>query len=290
MRKQILVSLVLAVGFGCAATSSGAKTEHSVTLPRKVHFVGEKGTVVEADAGSYRLVDEGDARLRLVPAEGETLILPTVVTRHGKPEEKSSRAVSESVKKDLHRVALLLPGGVAFEAWGTYSGVRLRGDETLLSGGPRPGAEMLNPLTPRNKLVTVSSFSFVSISGSLFYNGIYLMVGGNTGTTQYAVAPVDLPHGAKLERLILVAHDIDLYNDLTCSLMRAAAAGTDLSARQRHRFVSVSSSGAPGHLVAATNMDHLVDRGKYFYYVLAEIVDTADTDLAQVRVEYSMPQ
>jgi hypothetical protein len=109
-----------------AAAVSGAP---AITLEKTVHFTAPDGSDVQVPAGAYRVEQAGDKQLRLLPTTGQP---PVDLQATAIPHEESlssplAAAVLEEGQDDQVHLVLVLPGGQALDATGSFSGTRTRG-------------------------------------------------------------------------------------------------------------------------------------------------------------------
>jgi len=106
-----------------------AEALDTVSLDRPVFFESPTGKTAIAQAGIYRVEPAEGAGLRLIPAKGsqrDVLILQALAVKHA-DAIATPMALSVPETEDSLHVVLLLPGGKALEAVGTYSAVHTRG-------------------------------------------------------------------------------------------------------------------------------------------------------------------
>lgn len=121
-----VVMTVFAVGVQVSVTLSGPPDSTSITIEKPVHFSAADGSDVVALAGTYRVEQMTDKNLRLIPLEGkESFVVEAQATTHDE-SITSPIALSIHQQEDEHHVVLLRPDGNAFDASGTYSGVKTR--------------------------------------------------------------------------------------------------------------------------------------------------------------------
>lgn len=132
----------------------GAAT--GIQLEKAIHFSAPEGSDLVAAPGRYQLEPTVDAQLRLVP-EGEQvpLVIAAAITNLDL-EVSAPIALAVPAGEDVQHVILLLPGGMALDGIGSYSGVKARGPITAL-GGPA----MKDPLSA--KLAQIPSSGLTAI-------------------------------------------------------------------------------------------------------------------------------
>ena len=102
-----------------------------VTLEKLAYFLTPEGENVQLQPGSYQL-DPLPDRLQVSPTDKKTPSLELAITldTHDqnlpKPMAVSVPGLPGSDSSDRHVLALFLPGGLVYEAAGTYSGIRSR--------------------------------------------------------------------------------------------------------------------------------------------------------------------
>lgn len=113
-----------------AHVSAGAQTYGvPVELPKAVYFPTVDGKFEKVEAGNYLLQRE-EASLRIVPVGGSGGLLLTAEYMTHSQNIAGPVGLSIPGKDDLpdiHTIIMLLPGGDALQAYGTYSGIMPRG-------------------------------------------------------------------------------------------------------------------------------------------------------------------
>lgn len=128
-RMLVMGAAMLLFATACATMKDTPSRFTTVTLEKPVHFSAPDGADVLAASGRYQVDSIEDAKLRLIPvdaASGQPLTVAAMALPHEQPLE-SHVALSVPSGEDEHHVVLLLPGGKALDAAGTYSGIRPRG-------------------------------------------------------------------------------------------------------------------------------------------------------------------
>lgn len=158
MRLRPCFALVagLCLLMGACATVPEAPTPPLVSLDRAVHFMTPEGGEVVTGQGTYRVEPAEGSQLRLSPEEASqnkpTLLIEALTTSFDL-EVPAPVALSIVWQEDEHHLILLHPGKTAFEAVGSYSGVRPRSGTVYLT------QESRYTTTIRNLLQTKQSSS-----------------------------------------------------------------------------------------------------------------------------------
>lgn len=184
----------------------------SVPLTQAVHFSSPDGSDAVASPGAYRVEQTGPTVLKLIPGEEgnqHTITVQAMRTEHEAPLS-GPLALSIPYTEDEHHVVLLMPGGEALDAVGTYSGVRSRAaflpvpaqtlppyfklslsltlnPNSIMGGAPVTGIVSLQPSAPGNGVIVglSSNSGFASVPAGLIIRG-----GQAQGTFPIQTAPV----------------------------------------------------------------------------------------------------
>jgi hypothetical protein len=132
-------TLTLIFGFAGAATAqqvdeqvdpvqdeaAPALLPSEVVIPRSAHFSAPDGTDVQVPAGIYVVELAPDAELRLVPRDGDPIVVNAEQTEH-EEQLDGAFALSEEAGENEFHIVLLLPGAIAHDAVASYSGIVTR--------------------------------------------------------------------------------------------------------------------------------------------------------------------
>jgi len=103
----------------------------SIKLEKQVYFMSPDEEDLVVPPGYYTVEAASDG-LQLIggltPEQAGEAFLLQVRTRPSGEQVEEPRAVSTAIGKDAHYLALLLPTGQILESFGSYSGVRSRGE------------------------------------------------------------------------------------------------------------------------------------------------------------------
>lgn len=137
--QKVVLTLILAVGIaGCAAQHSGNTAESAgsasarasdfitIALDRPTHFTAADGGPLLAPAGQY-VVEPVDESHLLLTSEHSTapLVIAAALQTHD-IDIPIPFVLAFSEKEDEPHVVLLLPGGRALDAVGSFSGIQSR--------------------------------------------------------------------------------------------------------------------------------------------------------------------
>jgi len=104
---------------------------NTVTLEKLAYFLTPEGDNVQLQPGSYQLDPLADS-LQVSPTDKKTASLELAITMDtheqdlSEPMAVSVPGLPETDSSDRHVLALFMPGGLVYEAEGTYSGIRSR--------------------------------------------------------------------------------------------------------------------------------------------------------------------
>ncbi len=163
-----------------------------ITLEKAVYFPASDGETVQIQPGSYEIAPLPDG-LEVIPTDGQppiqlTITLDTHDRDLPEPVAVSVPGMPEGDSSDRHVLALFLPGGLAYEAEGTYSGIRSRGDD--------PQSLITDPM----KIYLEKPVHFLNPNG----DGLEVQQG--TYTVERAGQGIRLMTAEKEEDLLLEAH------------------------------------------------------------------------------------
>jgi len=99
-----------------------------IDLPRSIHFTAPDGGDVQLPPASYHIEQAGESSLRLVKDGAPPIEIQATRIPHDESISAPLRlaVMEEGQDEELH-LLLLLPGGQALDATGSYSGMRSRG-------------------------------------------------------------------------------------------------------------------------------------------------------------------
>ena len=119
----------------------------TIALDREAYFVGTNGKSTAVEAGTYQIEVIELTALRLVHQKGGgSVTIRATPTRHEDLVE-SAIALSVSDPEDRVHVVMLLPGGKALDAAGSYQMIRSRGIAPLVLSPERLHEAVLEKLT-----------------------------------------------------------------------------------------------------------------------------------------------
>ena len=137
--QKVVLTLILAVGIaGCAAQHSGntAESEGSaiaqasdfitIALDKPAYFSTIEGGTLLAPAGQYVVEPVDESHLRLTSEHSTAPLVIAAVLQTHDIDIPTPFVLAFSQKEDEPHVVLLLPGGHALDAVGTFSGVQSR--------------------------------------------------------------------------------------------------------------------------------------------------------------------
>ncbi|MEO8325461.1 MAG: hypothetical protein ABI618_06410, partial [Nitrospirota bacterium] len=185
----LLFSAVLSSLF--PALASATIENQTVTLEKPAYFSTLEGENIQLQPGAYLFEPMPDS-LKVSPQDGKSPIqLAITLDTHDQdllePVAISVPGIPEADSSDRHVLALLLPGGLAYEAEGTYSGIRSRAVD--------PQSLITDPM----KIFLEKPVHFLSPDG----NGLEVQPG--TYTVENAGAGIRLTTPDKEEGLLLEA-------------------------------------------------------------------------------------
>ncbi len=134
--SQNFLSLVLAGVLFSPLPSAYAEesvNHQIVTLEKPAYFLTPEGENIQIQPGSYQLDPLADS-LQVSSSDGKTAPLEVAITMDtheqdlAEPAAVSVSGSPEDDSSDRHILALYMPGGLVYEAEGTYSGIHPRGD------------------------------------------------------------------------------------------------------------------------------------------------------------------
>jgi hypothetical protein len=124
-RPLFLLSLLIVCNSLSIAPAQQTPLPPSVTLDRSIHLLTPTGDDVIVEPGTYE-VEAAAPWLKLIPGERrDAVLVQSQPTKHDETIE-TPVALSIAIAEDQHHLVLLLPGGRALDAVGSYSGVRSR--------------------------------------------------------------------------------------------------------------------------------------------------------------------
>lgn len=164
----------------------------TITLEKRAYFLAPDGENIRLQPGSYEIAPLPDG-LEVIPTDGQPPIqLAITLDTHDRdlpePVAVSVPGMPEGDSSDRHVLALFLPGGLAYEAEGTYSGIRSRGDD--------PQSLITDPM----KIYLEKPVHFLNPNG----DGLEVQQG--TYTVERAGQGIRLMTAEKEEGLLLEAH------------------------------------------------------------------------------------
>ena len=223
----VLASALLSPLVPAHATES--LNNQTVTLEKLAYFLTPDGENVQIQPGSYQLNALPDS-LQVNPSDGITDPVELAITMDtheqelAEPTAASVPGIPESDTSDRHVLALFMPGGLIYEAAGTYSGIRSRDID--------PQSLITDPLN----IYLEQSVHFLTPEGEGLEvpAGIYSVEGAEQG--------IRLVTPEKKEGLILEAHsnkdESELETSVALSLPGNAEEEADL-----HYIVVMAPSG-----------------------------------------------
>jgi len=133
LSKQLL-SVVLAsvlVSPLLPAHANESVNNQTVTLDKLAYFLTPGGDNIQLQPGSYQIDPTADS-LQVSPTDKKTPSFELAITMDtheqdlSEPTAVSVPGLPETDSSDRHILALFMPGGLVYEAAGTYSGIRSR--------------------------------------------------------------------------------------------------------------------------------------------------------------------
>ena len=188
--SMVITASLLLTGTLAHATEATHLT--TITLEKPAYFLAPDGENIQLQPGSYEIAPLPDG-LEVIPTAGQPPIqLAITLDTHDQdlpePVAVSVPGMPEGDSSDRHVLALFLPGGLAYEAEGTYSGIRSRGDD--------PQSLITDPM----KIYLEKPVHFLN------QNGDGLEVQQGTYTVERAGQGIRLMTAGKEEGLLLEAH------------------------------------------------------------------------------------
>ena len=130
--SQVLMTCLTAalVLWSTGAQASKPLNNRTIQLEKPAYFATLSGDQVQIQPGSYEIAPLPDG-LKVIPTGGQppvqlAITLDTHEQDLTEPVAVSVPGIPEGEFSDRHVLALFLPGGLVFEAEGTYSGIRSR--------------------------------------------------------------------------------------------------------------------------------------------------------------------
>ena len=137
--QKVVLTLILAVGIaGCAAQHSGntAESEGSaiaqasdfitIALDKPAYFTAADGETLLAPAGQYMVEPVDESHLRLTSEHSTAPLVITAALQTHDNDIPVPLVLAFSEKEDEPHVVLLLPGGHALDAVGSFTGIQSR--------------------------------------------------------------------------------------------------------------------------------------------------------------------
>lgn len=112
-----------------AVLSSGEYV--NVSLDTSIYFIASDGSDAKAEAGTYRVEQEDEQHLRLIPESDRPPLIVQAISQKHEQEVSGPVALAVPGTEDAHHVVLVLPNGTWLNAVGSPSGVRGRGTELV---------------------------------------------------------------------------------------------------------------------------------------------------------------
>jgi len=176
-----------------AQANDESTNNQTITLEKLAYFLTPQGENVQLQPGSYQ-IDPLEDSLQVSPTDKKTASLELAITMDtheqdlSEPMAVSVPGLSESDSADRHVLALFMPGGLVYEAAGTYSGIRSRDVD--------PQSLITDPMN----IYLEKSVHFLSPDGE----GLKVQPG--TYTVERAEQGIRLVTPEKAEGLLLEAH------------------------------------------------------------------------------------
>jgi hypothetical protein len=127
-RHYFLLWLIVSMVFCVGLTTAKADVGPTITLERPAHFTAPDGSDVQLPATSYRIEQAGESSLRLLKGGTPPIeIQATKIVHDESVMSPTAVAVMEEGQDDTVHLLLVLPGGQALDAAGSFSGARSRG-------------------------------------------------------------------------------------------------------------------------------------------------------------------
>ncbi len=223
-----LIGLAAAIFCYTSAQASDSLNHQTILLEKPVYFTTVIGDEALLQPGNYEILPLADS-LQVNPQDAKSPIqLAITLDTHDQdlrdPVAVSVPGIPEGDSADRHVLALFLPGGLAYEAEGTYSGIRSRAVD--------PQSMITDPM----KIYLEKPVHFVSPDG----NGLEVPTG--TYTVEKAGEGIRLMTPEKEEGLLLEAqqdtNDGALETSVALSLPGDAEEEADL-----HYIVLMAPTG-----------------------------------------------
>jgi hypothetical protein len=112
-----------------------AEALDTITLDRAVHFTTPQATDVVAQAGLYRLKVAAPSAMKFIGLKTKTTAVVDALPISHQTDITEPVALYLKDDQEFPHVVLLLPGGIGFEALGSYDAVRSRDLGSQLTGG-----------------------------------------------------------------------------------------------------------------------------------------------------------
>lgn len=126
-RHSFLLWLIVGMVFCVGLTIAEADVGPTITLDRLVHFTAADGGDVQLPPTSYHIDQAGESSLRLVREGVPSIEIPATRIPHDESvSAPMALAVMEEGQEDQLHLVLVLGGGQALDAIGSFSGVRSR--------------------------------------------------------------------------------------------------------------------------------------------------------------------
>jgi len=142
-QREITLLLVCALGMGACTTDRATPLPHAdpmrhpppVRFDKAVHFPAPDGTDQAVGPGVYTVMPWEEHRLVLFPSTGDpSILIQAQPTEHQEPVTESvALAVPEEDNSDAVHLVLIAPESKGWDAPGTYSGMRTRGEPAPVS-------------------------------------------------------------------------------------------------------------------------------------------------------------
>lgn len=150
---------------------------------------------------------------------------------------------------------------------------------TILIGSPaeaKPKAQKILNVPAAAFVMESNAVSFYNSGGNLFVTG---------GGPQYIRAPISLPGGVTIKKIVMVCKDNDAVWDIRCWLHRISNDFTTNSA-----IAEVASTGAsPSWQSFTATMSAALDNANYVYILNVRMNEAADgsTAISHVKIYYT---
>ncbi len=206
--SQKLLSVVLASALLSPllpAHANESVNNQTVNLEKPAYFLTPEGANVQLKPGSYQLAPLADS-VQVRPTDKKTAPLKLAITMDThdqdlpEPTAVSVPGLPETDSSDRHILALFMPGGLVYEAAGTYSGIRSRDVD--------PQSLITNPMN----IYLEKPVHFLSPDGE----GVEVLPG--TYSVESAGQDIRLVTAEKKEGLLLESHPEKVESDLDTSV------------------------------------------------------------------------